>query len=227
MPSLATDLETVTGLAEAELEPLWLVENTELLVAAMYEVLPGAVENWSLAAQAVAAEWYDQQREQAEVAGTFEAIVEPIQDLGVYALVGWAAEPLLRPEPDIAAAKYRTLGGAQKRVANSANYTITGSSDADPQSRGWVRTTRPDACDFCKMVASKDVVYREAAARFACHDNCYCSARPIFGGESKRVRKYTPSERNLNLDRLDRADGGTRRQDLNDAARAWIKANLK
>ena len=218
MPSLATDLQTVTGLAEADLEPLWTVENADQLVAVMYDVLPGAVETWSAAAQAVAADWYDEEREREEIAGTFQAIVEPIKDLGVYALVGWATEPLLQPEPDFAAAKYRAVGGVQKRLANSANYTITGSSEADPQARGWMRKTRPTACNFCIMVASRGGVYTEKTATFACHERCYCRAVPAWGGRELPVEPYKPSERDLSE---------KQRQELNRQARAWINSNLK
>jgi hypothetical protein len=205
-------------LAEADLEPLWTVENADQLVAVMYDVLPGAVETWSAAAQSVAAEWYDEEREREEIAGTFQAIVEPIKDLGVYALVGWATEPLLQPEPDFAAARYRAVGGVQKRLANSANYTITGSSAADPQARGWMRKTRPNACNFCIMVASRGAVYTEKTARFACHERCYCRAAPAWGGRPLPVEPYKPSERDLSE---------AQRQELNRQARAWINSNLK
>lgn len=218
MPSLATDLQAVTGLAEAELEPLWTVENADQLVAVMYDVLPGAVETWSAAAQAVAADWYDAEREREEIAGTFQAIVEPIKDLGTYALVGWATAPLLQPEPDFAAARFRAVGGVQKRLANSANYTITGSSKADPQARGWMRKTRSNACDFCIMVASRGGVYTEKTARFACHERCYCRAVPAWGGRELPVQPYKPSERDLS---------DAQRQELNRQARAWINSNLK
>lgn len=218
MPSLATDLQAVTGLAEAELEPLWTVENADQLVAVMYDVLPGAVETWSAAAQAVAADWYDAEREREEIAGTFQAIVEPIKDLGTYALVGWATAPLLQAEPDFAAARYRAVGGVQKRLANSANYTITGSSQADPQARGWMRKTRSNACDFCIMVASRGGVYTEKTARFACHERCYCRAVPAWGGRELPVEPYKPSERDLS---------DAQRQELNRQARAWINSNLK
>lgn len=218
MPSLATDLQAVTGLAEAELEPLWTVENADQLVAVMYDVLPGAVETWSAAAQSVAADWYDAEREREEIAGTFEAIVEPIKDLGTYALVGWATAPLLQPEPDFAAARFRAVGGVQKRLANSANYTITGSSKADPQARGWMRKTRSNACDFCIMVASRGGVYTEKTARFACHERCYCRAVPAWGGRELPVQPYKPSERDLS---------DAQRQELNRQARAWINSNLK
>jgi hypothetical protein len=110
------------------------------------------------------------------------------------------------------------VGGVQKRLANSANYTITGSSEADPQARGWMRKTRPTACNFCIMVASRGGVYTEKTARFACHERCYCRAVPAWGGRELPVEPYKPSERDLSE---------KQRQELNRQARAWINSNLK
>ena len=72
--SLATDLQVVSGLATNQLDPLWAVDNPALLEAAMWDVLPGLVDEWALASSAVAADWYDTERDKAEVAGTFKAI---------------------------------------------------------------------------------------------------------------------------------------------------------
>ena len=217
--SLATDLQVVSGLATTQLDPLWTVDNAAVLEAAMWDVLPGLVDEWALASSAVAADWYDAEREQAEVAGTFQAIVEPIKDLGTQALVGWATEPLRQTVPDLSAAKYRAVGGVQKRLANSANYTITGSSKADPQSRGWMRKTRPGACGFCRMVASRGAVYTEKTVRFACHEHCFCSAAPAWKGKSLPVEPYKPSE-------ITAALNPQQRKALNKSANDWIKANL-
>jgi len=215
---LATDLRVVSGLAATQLDPLWTIDNPDELSAAVYEVLPPLVDQWSLASSAVAADWYDAEREKADVAGAFRAIVEPIKDLGTEALIAWATEPLRQPEPDLAAVQYRAVGGLQKRLANSANYTITNSSKADPQSRGWIRTTRPQACDFCRMVASRGGVFTEATSRFACHEKCHCASRPIWGGQEVQVEAYKPSARDLSAQE---------RAALNKQARSWIKANLK
>jgi hypothetical protein len=218
--SLATDLELVTGLAASELEQLWALENPELVADALWTVVPAQVDEWALAASAVAAEWYDAEREREEIEGTFQAIVAPLGDLGTEALIGWSVAALYQPEPDLALAKSRLTGGVQKRLANSANSTITGSTVRDPQARGWYRIARPDACNFCRMVASRGGVFTEATARFACHDHCYCRAASAWVGREVPVQKYTPSQRD-DRDFYDQQERG------NAAARAWIKKNLK
>lgn len=219
MTTLATDLRVVTGLATTALDPLWTIENADQLVAAMYDVLPGVVAEWSLAASATAAEWYDVAREQANVDGAFRAIVEPMKDLGAEALIGWASEPLLQPVPEFSVAAYRAVGGLQKRMVNSANFTITGSAAADPKARGYQRVTRPEACGFCRMVASRGAVFSKATSTFACHEHCHCSARPVWGGDKIAVREYTQSDRTKNMK-------PEQRKRMNRQAREWIADNL-
>ena len=189
----------------------------------MWEVIPGTVDQWALASSAVAADWYDAERDQANIDGTFRAIVEPLADLGTSALVGWATEPLRQAVPDLAAVKYRTVSGVQKRVTNSANYTITGSSKADPQARGWMRKTSAGACNFCKMVASRGAVFSEKTVRFACHDECTCRAVPAWSGRELPVKPYEPS---LRYEGMTDAEAAKERAKLNRSANAWIKANL-
>lgn len=218
---LAADLEVVTGLAVADLAALWELDPAAL-EQALFDVMPSAVDTWTLAASAVAADWYDREREQAEVSGAFSAIVEPLGDLGALALAGWAAQPLQTEPPEVAveSVRSRVEGGMSKRIVNSANYTITGSTVADPKARGWERVTRAGACDFCIMVASRGGVFRESTARFACHERCYCRARPVWGGDEVDVYKYRPSQRTSRMD-------PEQRSKLNAAAREWIAANLK
>lgn len=115
---------------------------------------------------------------------------------------------------DVDAARSRAEGGLQKRLVNAANLTVTTSSAADPKSRGWMRVTRPNACDFCVLVASRGGVYTKATATFACHESCFCTARPSWGGEELSAQPYVPSVRQSSPADRDRV-------------RKWIKENLK
>lgn len=211
-PPLSSVLESLSGLALSDLENLWSLSPTDL-EAALFGLLPDVLDTWSEASAAAAADWYDDLRDSAEVAGRFSAIVEPVTDLGAYALAGWAAEPLKLPEPDVLSAKSRLEDGFQKRLVNSANFTVTGSANADPEARGYMRRTRPGACKFCIMVASRGAVYTERSARFACHGHCFCEAIPAWGGRALPVNPYKPSDRpQTDADRA--------------RVRKWIKDNL-
>jgi hypothetical protein len=211
-PQLSSILESLSGLALEDLQNLWTLSPRDL-EAALFGLLPDVLDTWAEASAAAAADWYDELRDSAEVSGRFSAIVEPLGDLGAYALAGWAAEPLKLTEPDILSARARLEDGFQKRLANAANFTVTGSAKADPKARGYMRRTRPGACKFCVMVASRGAVYTERSSRFACHGHCFCEAVPAWGGRALPVGPYKPSDR-------PQSDADRAR------VRQWIKENL-
>lgn len=210
MPRLLTpDLKVVTGLALADLDPLGELSAGELM-AAFGDVIPGLVDEWSLAGAAVAADYYDELRDRVGVKGRFTAIVDP-PDMGADALVGWSTEPLRRPEPDAGVALSRLAGGLSKRIVNAANQVVTSSAQADPQARGWVRMAEDEACDFCVLIAERDVLYTDGTAQFATHEHCHCAAEPAFRGEP--APKYETPDRET--------DPGLRSD-----AREWAADNL-
>lgn len=211
-PQLSSVLESLSAAALDDLRNLWSVPENDVETA-LFGLLPDVLNTWAEASAAAAADWYDTLRETENIPGRFTAIVEPIGDLGAYALAGWVAEPLKQPEPDINSAKARLEDGFQKRLANSANLTVTGSAQADPKARGYMRRTRPGACKFCIMVASRGAVYTERSARFACHGHCFCEAVPAWGGKALPVGPYKPSDKPQSAE--DRA-----------RVRQWIKDNL-
>lgn len=192
-PPLSSQLQGVTEAALADTAALWTLPPAEL-PDAMMDLAPGIVDTWRLAAASTGADWYDELRDKAGVAGRFSAIVE-LDDPGAEALAGWAAEPLNQPTPDLAAARERLEGGLQKRMANAANLTVTRSAAEDPHARGYMRRTKAGACKFCRMVASRGAVYTKTSARFACHEHCFCEAVPAWGGKALPVHKYRPSDR--------------------------------
>lgn len=209
--TLSSGLQDVTALALAELVNLWDLP-VDALTEALTEVLPAAVYTYAAATAAFAADLYDELREANEIRGGFRAIV-PEMDLGADALAGWAVEPLRLPEPKIEIARFRAEGGLQKRMANAANLTTTTSATEDPEARGYMRRTRPGACKFCIMVASRGGVFTKASSTFACHEKCYCEAVPAWGGKALPVKAYKPSDRPQTAE--DRA-----------RVRKWISDNL-
>lgn len=215
-PPLNSSLAVVTAAAIQELDPLWVLKPAELRPA-LFDVLPALVDKWGMAAASVAADWYDELRDAAAVAGRFTAIVPPLDNLGAEALAGWGtdalkAEPVTLDSPTVTA-QSRVEGGLQKRLVNAANLTVTESTVQDPAARGYMRRTRPQACKFCLMVASRGGVYTKASATFACHERCYCEAVPAWGGQAMPVSPYKPSARPQTA--ADKA-----------RVRKWIKDNL-
>lgn len=193
---LRSDLGHLTALAGRDLAALSDAE----LAAALAEL----IYTYGAAAGSLAADWYDELRDQKGVAGQFRAVVPEIRDPGVDALLGWAAT--------FSDVRAMLEGGVQRRILNVARETITGSSVADPKSHGWQRVGHGE-CGWCLMLISRGAVYSKATADFSSHDSCRCTAQPAWGGQEIAVKPFTPSERNISD--ADRA-----------RAKAWIAANL-
>jgi hypothetical protein len=219
-PPLNPALLAVTTAAVQELEPIWVLPKPEI-GGALFDVLPALISKWAVASASVAADWYDELRETAQVQGRFTAIVSPLEDLGAEALAGWGDEALKdvvdldqpRKLSPLDSARDRVEGGVQKRLVNAANLTVTDSADKDPHARGYMRRTRPGACKFCIMVASRGGVFTRSSSTFACHEHCYCEAVPAWGGQALPVGPYRPSDKPSNA--KDRA-----------RVRKWIADNL-
>jgi hypothetical protein len=175
--SLQSDTASLVRLADRDLARLWrLVANGAAADEALHDLLPAIVREYGAAGGALAAEWYDQQREKVDARGRFYATpIEP-DDRGTHSLVGWAIETAR----DDAALHALILGGVQRRIADHVRYTVTTSSIADPAAKGWRRVGDGKTCEFCSMLLGRGAVYTEATADFEAHDNCGCSAEPEF-----------------------------------------------
>lgn len=197
---LRVSLHGLTRFAVKDVRGLWRqVSTPDQAKQALRDVLPDLSRTYRLAAATVAADWYDDVRDRHGVKGRFTAIVNDFDDAGADALAGWGVGPLYKAEPDWASSLTLVEGGLQRRIADAARDTVRESSIEDPQARGWQRETS-GGCEFCEMVASRGVVFSEASADFASHDNCQCVAVPAFEGAAKPVRPYTPSERDITDD---------------------------
>lgn len=173
---LRRDVGDLVSFAGSDLDALWAQVRTAAEVeAALRDVLPALIAEYGASAGTIAAEWYDDLRDRAAVRGSFAAIPADIADPGAQALVGWA----LTEANDLPAFQTLILGGTQRRIANYARQTVTASSVADPQARGWQRAGAGE-CDFCAMLLGRGAVYTEATADFQSHDHCRCQAEPAF-----------------------------------------------
>lgn len=87
------------------------------------------------------------------------------------------------------AARRRSMARADRAAAtmkaaqSGARDTINTLANRDPRAIGWVRVPHhPTPCGWCLMLASRGIIlYRSAAsARSAWHENCHCTAEPVF-----------------------------------------------
>lgn len=183
-------------LADADLAVLWRqITTADEAREALLDVLPALVDTYGSAAAALAADWYDELRDEVRPAGRFTAIPVALEDTGADVLARWGIKPLFAAEPDWDAARSLVAGGLQRRIANASRYTVAGSAVVDPGAAGWQRVGDGSSCAFCRLLISRGAVYEEATAQFASHDHCGCQAAPAWRGEPVPVKPFTPSTR--------------------------------
>lgn len=175
MASLRSETAGLVRLAEGDLRRVFqLVENGAPAPEILNDTLPGLVTEYGAQGGAVAAEWYDLERERAEAPGAFYA--EPLEgsDRDVSGLIGWA----LTTATSDAALAALILGGVQWRIADHVRFTVTGATARDRAARGW-RRVGVGGCDFCRDLLAREGLSRDAL-HFPAHDNCRCSVEPVW-----------------------------------------------
>ncbi len=202
MPStsdLRTGIAELAAIANDDLDALWASVKTAVEAEqALHDLLPALVDVYGEAAAALAADWYDDLREENEIRGSFRAIAAETADRGEHALAGWATAPwkdVPSDEVDWSAVRQRLHGGLQRRISDVARDTISYSSVQDRGATGWQRVASASGCAFCQMLAGRGYVYTKKTADFASHDDCNCVATVAWKGLEVPVKPYVPSLR--------------------------------
>lgn len=167
---------------------------------ALLEYVPFLVQQYGDSAAAVAADWYDEVRAAEAVPGRFRALAQPSPyQSGVEDTVRRAAGSLFTDAP--AGTLTSLLAPVGKYALAAGRQTIATSTARDPRASGWQRVTRSGACRFCRMLAGRGGVYREATAHFASHGDCNCAAVPSWdpGAPEVDVALYKASARTTRM----------------------------
>lgn len=181
--------EGVRALVLRDLNAFWSslnLRNPERARNALLEYIPLLVARFGESAAAVAADWYDEARAAEAVPGRFRATMadSPYMD---------ASEPLVRRAAgalftDVPAGALLTLAATvPKYVLAASRATISQSADRDPRSSGWQRVASGGACKFCRGLAGRGAIYKEASVHFASHDDCNCAAVPSWDPNAPEV----------------------------------------
>lgn len=172
---------------------------------ALLDLLPGLAGEYHMAASALAADWFDDVREAAEVRGVFVAEpVPPPESARWEALVRWGVDPLYAAEPDWVTTFTKLVGGLQRGVADGHRLTVVENSRRDPQAAGWRRVGVGDNCGFCRMLIDRGAVYTDDTATFRSHDHCNCAASPAYDDRVVKVSRE-PYRQSLQRPRTDEA----------------------
>jgi hypothetical protein len=173
--------------------PSRLRESVPDWLAAMNAV----VAQYARTSAALAAEFYDAQREAAGVPGPFTVpLADPPPEEQTTASLRWATKDLWPREPEAASpaqleplevrldqAEKKAEQVAQKLVADTGRGTVQAAVRQDRQATAWARSAARGACSFCKLLASRGAVYGEDTADFRAHDGCHCGVIPVFRGQ--------------------------------------------
>ncbi len=89
----------------------------------------------------------------------------------------------------------RLSGSVKRMVYDASRDTVV--SNATQEGVRWVRVAQPDACAFCRMLATRSAVYHSQALALrgaspyseSYHDHCRCVAVPVRAGSV-----YTPPD---------------------------------
>jgi hypothetical protein len=194
---LRSSVDDLHRLAAGDLRSLWRqVQTADQAREALNDVLPLLIRSYGAAAATIAADWYDDVRDELRVPGRFRAIPAEVGNRGADVLARWSVGPLYDADPDWRRALVLVNGGLQRRITDVARDTTTFSSVQDPQAQGWQRAGVGE-CAFCTMLISRGAVYTSATVDFSSHDHCKCHAAPAFKGRPRPVKPYTPSAQNV------------------------------
>ncbi|MFF9631741.1 VG15 protein [Streptomyces fradiae] len=187
--------------------PQRLRESVPDWLAAMNAV----VEQYARTSAALAAEFYDAQRETAGVPGPFTVpVADPPPEEQTTASLRWATKDLWPREPGEATraqlepmdvrleqAEKKAEQVVQKLVADTGRSTVREAVRQDRQATAWARSAALGACAFCKMLASRGAVFKEDTADFRAHDGCHCGVIPVFRGQ-----RFEPSPQAREWERI-------------------------
>lgn len=150
------------------------------LYTSMAQVVPDFAHQFVNAAALTTAQWYDE----LNPSSSYSARIPP-------------AEQLVAPErikkslrwsvfsTGSAAPVDRMAGSLQRMIFDGSRKTVL--YNAASEHVRWTRVARPDACEFCRVLATRGFVYhtQESARKGhtidANHDHCYCTAWPDRG----------------------------------------------
>lgn len=173
-------LDQVDRLARADLNNLWAVAE-QLETGAFFDYIlsgfPELASNYHQVAATVAATWFEQSDPQSAF---IARPADPVDEARIVGSTRWALGG------DGVIGRERLEGVLQRAVFDGARDTVIVNAEASGST--WIRVARPDACAFCRLLATRtDYTSRAAATTVVSarkrtkrrlgdkyHDHCYC-----------------------------------------------------
>lgn len=141
---------------------------------------------FSQAAIALAADYYGDAREFARVAGRYTPpVIAPWDEASLQAYIDTALKTFSRQfETDLAGFDAQVDQLVAQLALDAGSREIFEAIKNDPKPTRYARVTRPGACAFCLLLATRGAVYRtEESASFRAHTYpglCQCDVEPVW-----------------------------------------------
>ena len=178
-------LDNLTRLAEADIQRMWRAAELQTDVefaAYVTQAFPEIVDPYHQMAAQLGATFFEDDFPTITTAAVMAA---PLPEEQLAKSASWALAA------DGVKAISRMAGTTQRAIYDGERDTTA--LNASKNRMKWVRVARPDACAFCRLLASRaaaaDSQYNsEQSARFRSdgkkyHDDCRCTAKAIPRGE--------------------------------------------
>lgn len=184
--------------AVADLRKVWprlLTMSPDKTAEALALVLAEVTDKYGSASAAIAAEWFEEMRDTAGMAGSFRASAAAMPSTErLEVLARWGVGPLFGASPDPVTALHMVSGGLSRQVLGAGRDTLMQSIASDPASPRYARHASANACAFCALLATRGAVYTSQSAVRVTGENLsgtdYRKARRLDGG-----RDVTPERR--------------------------------
>lgn len=170
------------------------------------EAVRALVAQYGSASATAAADFYDAERVAAAVTGRFTVpLLDAPPDAKVDNSLRWATKDLWPRDPDdpstteaqmqpldarLDAAEKKAEAVVQKLVTDQGRGTIHEAVQQDRMAVGYARAAALGACAFCRMLASRGMVYKHDTAGFRAHDGCNCAALPVWRGQKFELSSH-------------------------------------
>jgi hypothetical protein len=191
-------LQLVTGAAvDAVVSALGRLSGSpEQQRSLLLDITPSVIAHFSDGSSALAADFYDDERERAAPPKLY--IAEPViedRTVKIRRAIAWASQPLFEDDRELSAGRLAEV--VQLETARPYRDTILTNRNRDPSAVGWRRITN-GGCKLCRMLADRGAVYMDTTARFAAHPACKCTAQPVFStddyGDEASAMQYVASQ---------------------------------
>lgn len=156
-------------------------------------ILPDLVDYYGDTLAVVAAEWYEQIREDPSKFSTVLADAYPTEQ--VQGTVQYAGKFLAAGDED--AARELLAGAMQRWIMYSGRETVARNVALDPSKPRFARVPVGETCAWCDMLASRGWVYHSketAGINGGYHDRCNCQIVPSWESGEAHLEGYDPDD---------------------------------